>query len=122
RSRVTLNWQDHATNETAYQVERSLDGSTWQIITDTLEANSTRFEDNDLRPFELHAYRVSALIGATATAPTNTVQVEVISERMRYLGSPGGGGGSLGVTLLIALLTLISCDRLIRNRSGRLNS
>lgn len=122
RSRVTLNWQDHATNETAYQVERSLDGSTWQIITDTLEANSTRFEDNDLRPFELHSYRVSALIGATATAPTNTVQVEVISERMRYLGSPGGGGGSLGVTLLIALLTLIGCDRLIRNRSGRLNS
>ncbi|MEZ5508951.1 MAG: zinc-dependent metalloprotease family protein [Gammaproteobacteria bacterium] len=120
RSRVTLNWQDHATNETAYQVERSIDGGVWEVINDTLEADSTRFDDNALLPFERHAYRVSALIGGTATAPTNTVEVEVISERMRYLGSPGGGG-SLGLPLLMALLVLTACDRLIRNRSGRLN-
>lgn len=121
RSRVTLNWQDHASNETAYQVERSVDGGAWEVINDTLEADSTRFDDNALLPFERHAYRVSALIGGTATAPTNTVEVEVISERMRYLGSPGGGG-SLGLPLLLALLVLTVCDRLIRNRSGGLNS
>jgi large repetitive protein len=60
-SRVDLSWTDKATNESAYTVERSLDGNTgWTVLTSTLPADSTTYSDTNLNANTTYHYRVKA--------------------------------------------------------------
>lgn len=48
-SQTDLQWTDNATNESAYTVERSLDGSTgWTELTSTLPQDTTSYSDSGL--------------------------------------------------------------------------
>ena len=63
-SQIDLSWDDNATDETAYLVERSLDGVTgWQQIA-TVQANSTAYSDTALSCSVEYYYRVQAYRGA----------------------------------------------------------
>ena len=50
RGAISLVWQDKATTETSYNVERSPDNKTWAVIA-TLPASSTSFSDNTTRTY-----------------------------------------------------------------------
>ncbi|MFO0601888.1 MAG: fibronectin type III domain-containing protein [Polyangiales bacterium] len=73
-SRVTLRWRDTATNETAYRVERSTGGGAWTTVA-SLPADATTHVDTAVTPGANYAYRVVALAGTVASAPSNPVSV-----------------------------------------------
>lgn len=56
---IQLAWTDPADNEQSYEVERSLDGTTWSRVAE-LPADSTAYEDSGLDAGTLYYYRVRA--------------------------------------------------------------
>src|SRR5207244_3289548 len=59
-SQINLTWADNASNEAAYTVERSPNGSTgWPVVTPTLPANTTGYADTGLAAGS-YSYRVRA--------------------------------------------------------------
>jgi hypothetical protein len=58
-SSLTVNWNDNATNETNYVLERSTDGTTFSVIA-TLGANTTSYNEAGLIPNTQYYYRVKA--------------------------------------------------------------
>jgi hypothetical protein len=68
--RVELGWSDAAMEEDTYQVERSLDSTTWTLIA-TLPADSTGFADEPLSAETTYWYRVRACNGAGCSVPSN---------------------------------------------------
>lgn len=57
-SSIQLNWQDNATNETFYAIERGRDTSNMQIIR-TIPPNTTTFTDYKLHRNRTYYYRVN---------------------------------------------------------------
>jgi hypothetical protein len=68
---VQLGWIDTATNETAYQVERSIDGVTWTLRAGALPANSTTFTDTAVAAGTSYRYRVAPRNGSALGAFSN---------------------------------------------------
>lgn len=66
-SQIDLKWVDNANNETGFQVERSLNGTTFTKIAD-LAANVTTYQNTGLTAATLYYYRVRALNEAGASA------------------------------------------------------
>ena len=61
QTQINLSWTDNATNETAYKVERSPDGTSgWVEIAGNLPANTTTYADNGLTANTTYYYRVRA--------------------------------------------------------------
>ncbi|MBN1671106.1 MAG: fibronectin type III domain-containing protein, partial [Kiritimatiellae bacterium] len=56
---VTLTWQDNSSNETAFKIDRSTDGSTWSRIKET-GSNVTTYTDSGLAAGQKYYYRVKA--------------------------------------------------------------
>jgi hypothetical protein len=71
-SQVDLVWTDNADNETAYTVERSLDNSSWQVLTSTLAANTVAYSDTSVGPSKNYYYRVKATSASGASGYSNT--------------------------------------------------
>jgi hypothetical protein len=72
-SRIDLSWVDHATDESAYVVERSPDGSTdWSQLTSTLPADSTSYSDMGLSGSTTYHYRVKATNAAGDSGYSNS--------------------------------------------------
>ena len=63
---LALGWDDIATDETGYEIERS-NGVTWSSLTN-LSADSTYFYDRGLTPLTSRTYRVRAVKDATSSA------------------------------------------------------
>lgn len=59
-SSLTVNWNDNATNETNYLLERSLNGTAFSVIA-TLPANTTSYNETGLTPNTSYYYRVKAV-------------------------------------------------------------
>jgi hypothetical protein len=88
-TQIDLSWTNNASNATAYQIERTIDGETWTVVTSTLAASAVSYQDTGLTDGTLYAYRVRALnaLGGSAyamneavtlpTAPTNLQAVAV---------------------------------------------
>jgi hypothetical protein len=80
-SRIDLRWKDNATNETAYTVERSPDGSTgWTVITDALDADTTSYSDTGLSTNTQYYYRVKATNGTNASDYSNVASDTTAAE------------------------------------------
>src|SRR5206468_4179295 len=71
---ISLAWQDKATNETSYNVERSSDNKSWSVIA-TLAANSTSYTDTGLTLNATYYYRVRCFNGPTASQYSTSVTV-----------------------------------------------
>ena len=72
-SQVDLSWTDNATDESAYVVERSSDGSTdWTQLTSTLPADSTSYSDTGLSGSTTYHYRVKATNAVGDSGYSNT--------------------------------------------------
>jgi hypothetical protein len=72
-SQIDLNWTDNATDESAYVVERSLDGSTgWTQLGSTLPVDSTSYSDTGLSGSTTYHYRVKATNATGDSGYSNT--------------------------------------------------
>lgn len=59
--KVNITWEDNATTETVYIIERSSDGgSTWEIISEDLPPNTTSYLDETVEAETTYMYRVKA--------------------------------------------------------------
>ena len=70
-NRIALSWNDVATQEDEYQVERSLDGTNFSLLA-TLPFNTTSYEDSGLDPNTTYYYRVKALNWIGSSPVSNT--------------------------------------------------
>ena len=59
-SQISLSWNDTATDETSFAVQRSTDGVNWTVAAAALPANTTTFADTGLTSATTYQYRVSA--------------------------------------------------------------
>jgi hypothetical protein len=59
RSQMVLRWQDRSTNESSFQIERSVDGTTF-VPAGSVAANLTTFVDRNLSSASYYYYRVRA--------------------------------------------------------------
>jgi len=100
---VTLNWQDHATNESGYQVERKINDGAWNVLNATLAPDTTSYLDDQTQEGAVIQYRVSALFNTTVSAPTNTVSV-TINKIVTLFPTTKKKGGSLAPWLLLPVL------------------
>jgi FtsP/CotA-like multicopper oxidase with cupredoxin domain len=73
---ATLTWQDNATNETGYVVERSTDGTNFTALPAALGPNTTTYTDPGLAP-GTYTYRVMAVNGTLSSNYSNTASVTV---------------------------------------------
>jgi len=95
---VHLTWNDRATGETGYVVERKTGaGGTFTNLTiPPLPANSTSYTDNSgLSPGVTYFYRVGA---QSATSTGYSGDVQVVTPGPPSSGDGGGGGGCLSIT------------------------
>ncbi len=58
-SQISLNWQDNSGNEAYFRIERSTNGFIWTLI-DSVGANATGYQNNELSANSLYYYRVYA--------------------------------------------------------------
>jgi hypothetical protein len=68
---IALAWTDNASDETGFEIERSLDGSSWAQI-DTAAADAESYNDTSCDPNTLYYYRVRAVNAAGNSDYTNT--------------------------------------------------
>jgi len=70
---VTLKWKDNADNETAFQVERSTNGTAFAVIA-TAAANTTKYKDKKAaRHGQTYYYRVAAKNNVGLSSYSNVV-------------------------------------------------
>jgi uncharacterized protein len=71
---ITMTWQDVATNENGYQIERSTTGGSFSLVA-ALPASSTAFSGTGLAENTAYSFRVRALNPAGASPYSNTATV-----------------------------------------------
>lgn len=74
-SSVKLTWTDNATNETGFQVQRSVDGVNWTLIA-TLASNTVSFADSGLSAATQYYYQVYAYNSIGNSAFSNSVSTK----------------------------------------------
>ena len=89
-TRIDLSWQDNSNNETGFSIEALVNGTFQQI--GTVGANMTGAQIVNLSPQTSYTFRVRALNGNMASAPSNQVTAT----------TPQGGGGGGGDFLTTA--------------------
>ncbi|PZR27823.1 MAG: hypothetical protein DI535_08730 [Citrobacter freundii] len=70
-STIGLTWQDNATNESAYQVYRSIGSNSNYLLYTTLPANTTSFNDSLLGANSIYYYKVRATNDGAPSAYSN---------------------------------------------------
>ncbi|MFC1878921.1 PA14 domain-containing protein [Chloroflexota bacterium] len=63
QTQIDLFWVDNASNESGYEIERSADEMTWNLL-DTLAPDAASFSDGNLEPEINYCYRVRAFNGS----------------------------------------------------------
>jgi len=77
---VILNWTDNSTIEDHFVVERAVDGGSFEILIDTLPADTTSYQDSNPAVLHTYHYRVKARNGFGDSAYSNEAAVFVPSE------------------------------------------
>jgi len=70
-SQIDLTWTDVASDESNYEISRSLDNETWTTIA-TIAADSTSYSDTGLDPSTLYYFRIRATTASNRSAYSNT--------------------------------------------------
>lgn len=105
-SSIVLSWEDNATNETNYLLERRVDNGSWALFA-TLNPNSQSYNDTSVATGKRYDYRVSAKNSAgtsmtasifglsLASAPTTDVRETTFNSKCVNCHVAGGLGGDL---------------------------
>ncbi len=99
-NRASIQWEDNATNESGFQIQRREEGSDEWTVLGTVPANTTNYLDNTVNLNDDFYYRVQALAGQASSAYSQ----EVASPS----ANTGGGGSGTGNVTGDALLVNIS--------------
>ena len=78
-SQIDLSWVDTATTETGFVLERSRDGTTWEILAGALPPDTTSYRDTGLTEGTAYQYRVSTVneFGSSATSGVATATTSI---------------------------------------------
>lgn len=97
---INLSWQDNATNENAYLIERSLDHVSFSQIAVTA-ANETTYVDNGLTPDTTYYYRVRGtnLAGASAYSTTAQATTTPLPSSLTWRGGAAANAWDIGGAL-----------------------
>ncbi len=90
---IDLSWTDNAANENGFDIERSLDGTSFSAVA-SVGANATSYSDSGLVPDTTYWYRVLAFNGAGDSGYSNTASATTLQES----GPTAVELGSLSVT------------------------
>ncbi|GAA0189718.1 hypothetical protein GCM10009122_50330 [Fulvivirga kasyanovii] len=95
-SEIRLTWNDNATTETSYVVERSLSSDNQFVEVANLSANSTLYDDAGLASETRYYYRVTAVNASNETAVSQTVSAITPAEggqgELVVIDQPNGSG------------------------------
>ena len=95
-SQVNLSWTDNATNESAYVVERSPDGSTgWTQLTSMLPADTSSYSDINLTADGFYYYRVKAINSGRSSDYSNTANATTFLFSEAWTGTDGSAWNKL---------------------------
>ncbi len=72
-SSIGLGWNDNATNETSYVLERQVNGGSWSVLQNSLSANSGSYTDYSVSSGNAYTYRVKSRNAAGDSAYSNLV-------------------------------------------------
>jgi len=76
---LIVKWQDNSTNESGFEIERSVNGGAWSDLT-TVSSNSTSYQDNSISQGNIYQYRIASYITSTPTnATSNWLYCPVLS-------------------------------------------
>jgi len=75
---IDLSWNDNATNEDGFYIQRSEDGSNWGLI-DTVGADVTVYSDLTVFPNTTYYYRVRAYNFSGSSAYSNTASATTLA-------------------------------------------
>jgi len=91
-NRIDLTWDDNATDETGYRVERSPDGAgSWVDVSGTLPADADAYSDTGLVCETEYFYRAVAFNAAGDSPPSNAASATTDA-------CPAPGGNRIGGT------------------------
>ena len=71
---VDLAWDENSSDESGFEIERSLDGDNWSVI-GMADADTTYYMDPGVVPSTIYFYRTRAFNGSGSSAYSNEVQV-----------------------------------------------
>ncbi len=84
---INLTWNDNATNETGYRIERkTLPSGSWNQI-GTVNANVTAYADNTVASETQYTYRVAAYSTSTESEYSQEVTIKTIATSVEDAGS-----------------------------------
>ena len=106
-SQIDLSWVDNASDETNFEVERSLDGVNFALVPPPLDANTTSYSDSGLAASTTYSYRVRATNANGASAYSNTASATTQS----------GGGATTMVVESVTVSTVSAGKRLVYGRA-----
>jgi hypothetical protein len=103
---IDLQWTDTSVMESAYAVDRSSNGSTWNPLISTLPANTQAYSDSTVQPATLYYYRVRATNSSNSSAPSNVASVTspngppppLAPSNLNASVKGGGSGQKIGLT------------------------
>jgi len=99
-SNILLSWNDNASDETGYEVERSANGSTWSSRA-SLAANTESFDDSGLNPVSTWYYRVRAVLGGDSSAwagPVSATTFDVPPVTPAFLNASGASASAINLS------------------------
>ncbi|WP_052661601.1 fibronectin type III domain-containing protein, partial [Clostridium aceticum] len=73
--RISISWQDNASNENGFRIERKVDNGNWNELT-TVKANATSYTDTGLSNNRTYSYRVRAYNDAGNSGYSNEVSTK----------------------------------------------
>jgi fibronectin type 3 domain-containing protein len=90
---ISVTWQDNSSDETAFRIERSVDGGQNWIHLATAEADTESFTDTTVSSGDTYRYRISACRGSLCSVYSNEAQASTGS------GTPATPTGFTGTAV-----------------------
>jgi hypothetical protein len=112
-SQINLTWEDKATNETGYKLERKTGTGTFSVVA-SLGANTTTYNDNGLTESTVYTYRIypfnASGNGNSSNEAVDTTFADISTGLMVYYpfsgNSQDGSGNGKNAVALGATLTM----------------
>jgi hypothetical protein len=104
---ITLAWSDTSTNEAGFEVQYSMDGTSFLTV-GTVGANVLSYTDTGLPDATTYTYRVRAFLGTTVSDFSNPARATTPAATVNWLQSDVGGVGLAGSASVGATTVTVS--------------
>lgn len=102
-TQVDLTWQDNASNELSYVIERHSGSGTFVAVAEQ-SANASSYSDQSVSADTTYTYRVRAKSGTVFSEPTNTVMVTTPAQVAPVISSVSASGTvASGATAVVTM-------------------